>query len=200
LFRDDLSGAHDAVLLRALAKAPVDRWESAREMAEAIAAWPAGDATAAATVHAPPLETEVSPTTTASTAVSVGRSAAGGLFRQDDARLGRPVLVELREHPVEGPALERLRAVAALGGPFVQRVLALSDDGRAVTYEFLAGPRQSLDTLPAGLATALAETHRRLVDAGQLPEDRDAEVILTPTGPVLPIVVVHDAIHEHGAG
>src|SRR6185295_17669125 len=49
LFRDDLSGAHDAVLLRALAKAPADRWESAREMAEAIAGWPVGDALSIAT-------------------------------------------------------------------------------------------------------------------------------------------------------
>ena len=127
---------------------------------------------------------------TAPVALAYGRSLAGVLFRQEDARLGRTVLVETREQALEGPALDRLRAVATLGGPFVQRVLALSDDGRSVTYEFLTGPRQPVSTLPAALAATLMQTHRALVTAGQLLTEREAEVIVTPAGPVLAVVEV----------
>jgi serine/threonine-protein kinase len=195
LFRENLTPAHDAVLLRALAKAPGDRWETARQMADAIVAWPTGDALTAPITPVASGEPDFAPGAPASTAeaLAMGRSAAGGLFRQDDPRLGRPVLVELREQPVEGAALEQLRAVAALGGPFVQRVLALSDDGRSVTYEFLSGPRQRLDALPADLAAALAETHRALIAAGQLTPHAAAEVILTSAGPVLPVVLSDEA-------
>ena len=49
--------AHDQTLLRALAKAPADRFGSAGEMAEAVAAWPVEEAAVAAAVPKPSART-----------------------------------------------------------------------------------------------------------------------------------------------
>jgi len=53
------------------------------------------------------------------------------LLRRDD-RTARDVVIEERTQPLEERALERLRNIAAAGGPFVQRVLRLSDDRRVL--------------------------------------------------------------------
>ena len=146
-----LVAAHDAVLLRALRKAPGERWNSAAEMSAAIRTWPVGAPLPSGSypvplvekgteaTSAPPSDTTMAPND-ASPAIPdapLGRSAMGLVYRRHDPRLGRPVLVEIRHRPVEADELAMLRALAATGGPHVQRVLALSDDGREVTYELI---------------------------------------------------------------
>ena len=201
----ELGPEHDAVLERALRKAPDERWESAREMAEAVARWPttprlgsprAADAGGAAAPGETTAEvaTRPSPAAAADQAesdrdVPLGPSRAGQLFHHEDERLGRPVLVERRDGAVEGPSLARLRALAAAGGPLVQRVLALSDDGRTVTYELVPGPRASFATLPTALAGRLRAA-AEAVSAARGVEGRpgELEVILSVGGPVIQVI------------
>ena len=97
-------------------------------------------------------------------------------------------MIAVREEPLEGTALDQLQAVAALGGPFVQRVLGVSDDGRAVTYEFLSGPRQAVSSLDPRVAVPLSQVHARLVSSGQVRPGGEARVFMTAAGPVLPVV------------
>ncbi|HEY4185649.1 MAG TPA: serine/threonine-protein kinase [Polyangia bacterium] len=183
--RAGLTDAHDAVLARALRKAPDERWESALEMREAIRRWPteATDLALEPPVAAPG---EAGPpffTADLGELVPLGRSTHGLLFKRDDPRLGRPVLVERRDSPVVGAELVRLRALAALGGPHVQRVLALSDDDTTVTYELVDGPRAALAELGSPVAAALAEA-RAAVGADA------TSVVLAQGGPVLEVVGV----------
>jgi hypothetical protein len=110
------------------------------------------------------------------------------LFRRDDLQLGRPVLVELRDQPAEGDTLSTLRTMAAAGGPHVQRVLTLSDDGRAVTYELCEGPQCTPAALPPTEATLIAEAERALAAAGVPAPEIPRSVALTPGGPVLLLV------------
>ena len=214
LCQDGLSVAHDAVLLRALRKAPDERWESAREMWEAVRQWPteslpraaprapvmvvperadAGDRADQATGEARAPERDI----------PLGRSAAGALFERADPRLGRRVLVERRDSPLAHEALGRLRALAALGGPHVQRVLSLSDDdGPAVViYELIDGPRRpfaevaSSAAFPSRVREALRRAHDalRAVEAGA-PAGTTREVVLTSGGPVLRVIEVESTV------
>ena len=110
----------------------------------------------------------------------LGSTTEGRLVRRHDPRLGRPVLIEHRRVPVEGRALERLRALAALGGPHVQRILALSEDARTVTYEDLPGPRQPLASLAPELAarlTPLADAIAAALDDDPASGSRRAVVV-----------------------
>ncbi|MES1206300.1 MAG: serine/threonine-protein kinase [Pseudomonadota bacterium] len=214
--RAGLSAVHDAVLLRALRKAPEERWQSAAHMAAAIRAWPT-DTTTATTATAPAghrpggqpdgggsadaaaMETETETETARPPGaevpdvpdLAVGRTAAGLVFRRDDPHLGRPVLVEIRDQPLDGDALTVVRAMAAAGGPTVQRVLALSEDGRTITYELCEGPvlfpadfapHPSLD-----LAAFVAGAEAALAAAGVPPRTPDLprRFAMTPGGPVL---------------
>jgi len=127
---------------------------------------------------------------------AVGRSSRGTLLRREDPRLGRPVLVELLDVPAEGDALARLRAVAAAGGPHVQRLLALSDDGAMVTYEVCEGTpidAARLATLDGATAAALQEAERVVTLAVRLgdPADtahRSPRVVQTAGGAVVLVV------------
>jgi len=199
-----LTAAHDAVLLRALRKAPDERWESARDMREAIRQWPLDDgpSPAGASVPVAPPAAASGPLPRAETEVPVGRSANGLLFEAEDARLGRPVLIERRAAPVTGAELERLRAVAALGGPFVQRTLALSDDDTTVTYERVEGRHHRLASLAPLLATmaaqdtaALTRSHAALVALGAISPGR-VDVVVAPAGPILQVVAPLDDDHS----
>ncbi|HEY8924561.1 MAG TPA: hypothetical protein VIU64_09280, partial [Polyangia bacterium] len=88
-------------------------------------------------------------------------------------------------------ALVRLRALAAAGGPFVQRVLALSEDGRTVTYELLAGPRAPFTTLPPALAHRLRAAADAVIAArGAEGDAAELEVILSVGGPVIQVIDV----------
>ncbi|MEO5770004.1 MAG: serine/threonine-protein kinase [Polyangia bacterium] len=193
-----VTGAHDAVLLRALRKAPSERWRSAAQMAEAIRSWPthvvdAGDG-------APSLWTRAKPPTRDAPAstpdASVGRSARGNLFRRDDPALGRPVLVELLDAPPNEDELARLKRLARAGGPHVQRMLGLSEDGRTVSYELCEGPPVppcSLDPIQAQvIAQAAAELET--FDPPRPGEASQRPIVMTRGGPVLLIVsAVSDA-------
>jgi eukaryotic-like serine/threonine-protein kinase len=191
--RAGLSAAHDAVLMRALRKAPGERWRSAGQMAEAIEAWPVGLVDSAAGAG-PALATSIASEGTgiiaadATADVPLGRTAFGALFRRDDPDLGRPVLIEIRDQPVQGEALAILRALSAEGGPHVQRVLALSDDDRTVTYELCEGRVLAVGHLAPDDAAILAEARIALGTAGVPAPARPDRVAMTPGGPVLLIV------------
>lgn len=184
--RPGLSAVHDQVLARALAKAPADRFLSALEMAEAVAAWPVDGAAA--------LELRL-----AERAGPAPRAAAGPpdrelgcttdlrLVLRHDPRTGRDLLVEERAGAVEGPALDRLRRIAAAGGPHVQRVLGLSPDRRAVSYEVLEGELQPVEALTAGELAGLSDAFAALPDGGA------THVVRTPAGPVIWVAPVFAA-------
>ena len=192
--RPGLDAAHDAVLHRALRKAPAERWNSAADMSTAIRSWPVVDPTLPVsplvTPESEPAEIEI-PASVPD--VPLGRSPSGLLWRREHPRLGRSVLVEIRSEAVEGEALVALQTLAAVGGPHVQRVLGLSDDGREVTYELVEGRDFDLadftdlaDLAPSTLH-ALATAEQALSSAGQIgPKPR--RVVLTPGGPVYLVV------------
>ncbi|MEP6653297.1 MAG: hypothetical protein ABJA82_08060, partial [Myxococcales bacterium] len=194
-----VTGAHDAVLLRALRKAPSERWRSAAQMAEAIRSWPthvvdAGDGAPSSlwTRARPPTRDAPAPTPDA----PVGRSARGTLFRRDDPALGRPVLVELLDAPPTEDELARLKRLARAGGPHVQRMLGLSEDGRTVSYELCEGPPVPPWSLDQVHTQAIAQAAGELETSDPLPpgESSQRPIIMTSGGPVLLIVnAVSDA-------
>jgi hypothetical protein len=165
--------------LGALAKSPADRFASAAEMAEEIAAWPiegvappepgTADALPAAAQAeiAVPLEREL------------GSTPLGRLVQRHDPRTARDVLIEERAAPIEGTALDDLRRIAAAGGPLVQRILRLSDDRRSVWYEIVVGDPQPVEALPPAERTALADVLARLTVAPP------CRIVRTPAGPVV---------------
>ncbi len=174
--RPGLSPLHDQVLARALAKAPADRFASAIEMAEAVAAWPTEGAPAALTSEpaAPPAAPPPAPPER-----ELGRTAEARLVLRHDPRTAREVLVEERTATIEGPALDELRALAAAGGPQVQRILRLSDDRCAVWYEVVWGDPQPEGALTPSERAALADALMRL------PATHARLFVRTPAGPVV---------------
>jgi eukaryotic-like serine/threonine-protein kinase len=176
--RPGLGPDHDQTLRRALAKAPADRFGSAVEMAEAVAGWPHEPLPAIATT---PGSSDGGPEQAVPTPAPPAIEEERELWHTSDARLvvrrdsrtARHVLIEERAQPLEDTALERLRSIAAAGGPLVQRVLRMSDDRRAIWYEAIVGEAVPLDTLsdeerrplaasiaslPAGVARFVART------------------------------------------
>jgi hypothetical protein len=151
-------------------------------MAEAIAAWPIAPVP-------PPLAGSKglnSATTQESTppARFVGRTPRGQLFVVVDPRVRRLVLREELDQPLSPDAVAEVRALAAVGGPHVQRIFALDPDLRAITFENIEGEEIRLrDLLP---------DEQRLLDAcwpalaplglGPVPERR---ILRTPNGPVV---------------
>jgi eukaryotic-like serine/threonine-protein kinase len=177
--RAGLSSAHDRVLLRALAKSPTERFASAAEMAEEIAAWPiegAAPTETGASEVSPPV---AAPENGAPVERELWSTPAGRLIQRHDPRTARDVLIEERSAPIEGADLDDLRRIAAAGGPQVQRVLRLSDDRSAVWYETLAGVAQPIDSLAPAERAALAEVLARL------PPAPSRLVVRTPAGPVV---------------
>jgi len=181
--RAGLSPAHDRALLRALAKAPGDRFGSAVEMAEAVAAWPVEALRPADALPAQPADAE--PAAPPPSIAPAGEERelwhtgeARLLLRRDD-RTARDVVIEERTQPLEERALERLRNIAAAGGPLVQRVLRLSEDRRTIWYEAVAG-----DTVPLD---ALTDDERRPLAAviAALPPGAARLVARTSAGPVV---------------
>jgi serine/threonine-protein kinase len=173
--RASVGRAHDDVLLRALAKAPEDRFASAAEMAAAVAAWPADD-TSPAAIAGPVAAADPAPAGAVDDeACELGTTARGRLLRRRDARTGRLILVEQVDAPLDEGQLVDLRHRAAAGGPHVQRVLRVSDDKREIWYELIsgephpaaaatAGERAALDS--AATAAAFALTHFARTDGG----------------------------------
>jgi tetratricopeptide (TPR) repeat protein len=172
--RAELTRAHDEVLSRALAKAPGDRFGAAAEMAAALAGWPVEGAARVATApHAEPETLAV-----VEDAREVGRTPLGVLLLRREPRTARVVLVEQRREPLDDLALLDVRRRAAAGGPFVQRVLHLSDDRREIWYEALEGDAWAVEAATAA--------ERRRLDAARadLPDLPVTHFARTPAGPV----------------
>ncbi len=165
--RAGLSPAHDDVIGRALAKAPGERFSSAQEMAAVVRAWPTEplpDAAARDAAGSGPTHADTGDS--AGPEIELGRTAAGRLLRRRDPRVGRWIVVEERDAPLDEPALAELRAVAAAGGPHLQRVLGISDDRRSVVYEAIGEADTPanvarVDALPAPERAALTRRARR---------------------------------------
>ncbi len=197
--RRDLAPAHDEVILRGLRKAPGDRYESAAEMAAAVRAWPVdasddgrsarGEETADAAAAAAGAAAASDPKpTTESGGTEIGKTPSGTLFLREDPRVGRPVLVETRSEPLDDAQRSALRKLAGLGGPLVQRILQISEDGREITYEALAGPPITADGLPAEEATAVIEALSNLARAGVPLPSPCPLVVRTSGGPVILVI------------
>ena len=128
-------------------------------MAEAVAAWPVEatrvpDSTDVVAETGAPAADAAAPPTPLDEERELWRTAEVRLAVRRDARTARDVLIEERVQPLEDAALARLRSIAAAGGPFVQRVLRLSEDRRAIWYEAITGETMPLDELPARNAAA----------------------------------------------
>lgn len=127
----------DAVLLRALAKTPNDRFSSARAMAEAVRRWPVHAALMASpTSTAPraPSPPEAAPVTE-TVAQLLGNSGDGVLLAKHDKRTDRRVLVWRPQNPLDTPQRQAWQRIAALGGAHVQRVLGLANEHNVVGTE-----------------------------------------------------------------
>lgn len=178
--RSGLSAAHDRVLLRALAKSPVERFASAAEMAEEIGVWPIEGAALSEPAVADALPAPSPLEIPAPAEQELWSTPLSRLVRRHDPRTARDVLIEERAAPIEAAALDDLRRIAAAGGPQVQRILRLSDDRRAVWYELIAGEAaQPLEALTATEHDALADI------LAQLPSTGARRFVRTPAGPVL---------------
>jgi eukaryotic-like serine/threonine-protein kinase len=174
--RPGLSPAHDEVLLRALAKAPRERFSSAADMAAAIAAWPStADAPPAATVAANP---DARAAVVGEEERLVGPTSDGTLWRRRDSRTARDVLIERRDEPLTEEGLAELRRRAAAGGPDVQRILRLSPDRREIWYE-------ALDGEIASLVSASVDERTRFVEVSSLAALALTHFVRTDAGPVL---------------
>jgi eukaryotic-like serine/threonine-protein kinase len=178
--RPDLSPAHDQVLARALAKVPAERFGSALEMAEAIATWPVEAAAAWTRAPVPERAPRPAPADSAPAAErELARTADARILLRHDPRGARELLVEERSEPVEGAALDELRHVAAAGGPYTQRVLALSTDRRSISYEIPQGALEPLSALTATERDLLAPSLQAL------PPGRATHFVRTAAGPVI---------------
>ncbi|HET6279934.1 MAG TPA: serine/threonine-protein kinase [Polyangia bacterium] len=189
--RPGLAPAHDEVLRRAMAKVPDQRFSSAHEMAEAIAAWPL-EMTAVAeganqqesSLNATPAPVAVPPSDDAeSVRHEIGRTPEAQLCVTIDPHVGRRILLEVRFEPLSDVALARVRALAAAGGPHVQRILAVSPDRGTVTYEWLDGTPRTFGDLPGADRATLEEALGALAAEGL--SAATARAIQTDGGPVL---------------
>ena len=197
--RPALAAIHDRVLLRALAKAPAERFGSAAEMAEAVTAWPVdgaatsdGARASADGARGPEAEGRA-PTGEAPPAGDAGDTGDAGdrgdreLWRTPDGRVvlhrdrrtERDVLIEERATPLDDDAIAGIRRLAAAGGPHVQRVLHLPEDRLSVSYEAIRGPSQPMGALTAAERAALAGT------LAALPPGAARGFVRTPGGPVI---------------
>jgi serine/threonine-protein kinase len=179
----DLDPRHDQTLARALAKDPADRFASALEMAESVAAWPTEAAARAANRDAPQAPVIDPPSepydARAAAERELWRTADARLVVRWDPRTARDVLVEERAQPLADADLDHVRRLAGAGGPLVQRVLRLSDDRRAIWYESIAGQALPLAELTAG------ERARLAAPLGAMPEAAFRGFVRTDAGPVL---------------
>jgi tetratricopeptide (TPR) repeat protein len=197
--RPALLPLHDQVILRALAKNPVDRFASASAMATAIRAWPAAIAAPEGSTPLPltsgPLPTNRPAGAAAApedaghgAEVALGPTARGQLVQRHDGRLGRRVLIEILATPLDQHGITQLAALAAAGGPRVQRVLRLEDELRIV-YEALPDDGVCLGDLPSDQRRLLDDAWPALAPAGVTPTPR-TRVTRTAEGPVILVVTV----------
>jgi serine/threonine-protein kinase len=180
--RPGLSPAHDLVLRRALEKSSEARFASAAAMAAAISGWPI------AAVPPPPAGGNSANSATIQESTPpprfVGRTPRGQLFAVVDPRVRRLVLREELDQPLLPDAVAQICALAAAGGPHVQRILALDPDLRAVTFEAIEGEEICLrDLLPE--QQRLLESCWPALAALGLGPTPERRVLSTPNGPVV---------------
>ncbi len=174
----------DAIVARALAKVPHERFSSLEELRNAVRAVPI------ATAPAPSATIAASAEPVASGAAGeryvVTATLAGGLTQATDTRLGREVVLETVA--ADAPHVPWLRALARFGGARLQRVLRLEPIGDGllrVVYEAVAGRTPRPPTLTAReealLVRALAPLHAAGVAHGNIAD----AVVLEEHGPTL---------------
>ncbi len=177
-----LTAAHDQVLLRALAKAPRDRFASAHEMASAVAAWPDTEAETGAPKPAVPIPAGDLPDPIPRR--DLGRTAHGRLYVEHDPRVARSVWVEQWDDAPCPTDLETLKHLAAAGGPHVQRILSAEPDRHRVTYEALEGEVVALHTLGAEDRAQVDAFLPALKRAG-IDDPAVVWIVRTPGGPIV---------------
>jgi hypothetical protein len=151
-------------------------------MAEAIFAWP--------TTPVPPPPAATSSARSAPTEESappprlVGRTQRGRLFILIDPRIRRRVLREELDQPLAPDAVAEVCALAAAGGPHVQRILALQPDLRAITFEDIEGEEVRLGDLSPEEQRTLDLCWPALLPLGLAPSP-ERRVLRTPNGPIV---------------
>ncbi|HEY7953721.1 MAG TPA: protein kinase [Polyangia bacterium] len=190
--RPGLPGGWDALIARALEKAPAARFSSLEELRRALLSLPV-EAPAAVAIAAPAIE--ASPEVTSESRYTIGgvvaESARGVVYQATDTRLGREVVIE-RFTPdwlagdQGAPHLAWLRALARHGGPRLQRILRITrlpGGGAEAVFEAVAGPRPSRLT-PAeviALAHALEPLHAAGIAHGAIADS----LVVEEHGPIL---------------
>jgi eukaryotic-like serine/threonine-protein kinase len=177
--RPGLPAAYDQVLRQALEKSPEARFASAAAMAEAIRAWPVADVPApprvVTTVRSPKSEESPPPRL-------LGHTPRGRLLLVVDPRVRRPVLREELDQPLEPAGLQQIHALAAAGGPHVQRILALDPDLRGITYESIEGEATRFEDLSPAEQRALELNWGTTPEFGPV---RGRQILRAQAGPVV---------------
>jgi eukaryotic-like serine/threonine-protein kinase len=178
--RPGLAPAFDETLSRALAKTPAERFASAHAMAQAVAGWPLRPVAALPRSASHP---EAAPDAVPPP-VLLGHSQRGRVLLVHEPRVERKVLREEMDTPLTSEETEQVRALAALGGPHVQRILALTPERRELTYEVVPGQATRLDALSPPQRELLDPLWSRLSPLGFAPQPEQS-IVLTPAGPVV---------------
>jgi hypothetical protein len=118
----------------------------------------------------------------------VGRTRRGELFGDlyvaIDAGTGRRLLVERLARALDEEELAILRRLAAAGSPGVQRVLALTPDRAAITYELVEGQEVDVADLTTEESRLLGDDLDAL-DSARAWLGAEPRIARTPTGPVI---------------
>jgi serine/threonine-protein kinase len=186
--RPGLAPVFDETLGRAMKKEPADRFSSAHDMALAISAWPDAPVPQALRVSPSPAP----PDDATPSLTLLGRSHRGRVLLVHEPRVNRVVLREELDTPLTSEETERIRALAALGGPHVQRILALTPDLRTITYEVLPGQTTRIEALTPEQRTLLDPVWLPLASLGLAPEP-GRSLVLTTAGPVVVVAPAYQA-------
>jgi serine/threonine-protein kinase len=179
----ELHPGWDALVLRALEKAPADRFGSLEEMQRVLMGIPVDVGSAdSRQPTADSAEMEV----VAEERYRVTAELDGGLVQATDTRLGREVVIEVVAD--DAARIAWLKAVARWGGARLQRVLRLErigDGAVRVVYEALAGrtprPPRISRAEHALLERALAPLHAAGVAHGSI----TTSLVIEDHGPAL---------------
>jgi serine/threonine-protein kinase len=191
-----LDPAWDALIARAMAKDPRDRFASLEELRRALApigAEPGAKRGAEPSPEGATAEARGPAQPRYAVGGSLGAGARGELLHATDTRLGREVVLErIPAEALEGEAggalLAWLRALARHGGPRLQRILRLerlADGSLQAVFEAATGTPRPLETLShaeaAELAAALAPLHAEGFAHGSL----EGSIVSSALGPTL---------------
>ena len=180
--RPELPAAWDALVARALEKAPAERFGSLEELRRSLIDVAVDER---AVSRPPPVIGSEEPLAMLERYL-VTAELEGGLVQATDTRLGREVVMEVL--PADAPALAWLRTVARVGGARLQRVLRLEPRGDGtvrVVYEALTGRTPRPPSLSrrehALLVRALAPLHAAGIVHGSVA----TSIVIEDHGPAL---------------